>query len=110
MNAVGGGLGDDIGDDRDEVDRLEVDVDVGFRRRGGGESGWMWIMLPRLSALLVLFKLAATPGRCRGEGESPPGGRLGSIPKVDSMPIEIADCGDGKDEWLRIIEKFDSRG
>lgn len=41
LNAEGGNFGEDIGEDRVDVDRLEADVDVVFLRRGGGESGWM---------------------------------------------------------------------
>lgn len=41
LNAEGGNFGEDIGEDRVDVDRLEADVDVVFLRRGGGERGWM---------------------------------------------------------------------
>ena len=42
LNAGGGGFASFREDeDLDDVDRLEIDVAVGFRRRGGGESGWM---------------------------------------------------------------------
>lgn len=112
LNAGGGNfasLRED--DDREDVDRLEAEADVGFRRRGGGESGCMWIMLPRLPELFELLKLAAGLGRSRGGGVSPPSGWLGSIPKVDSMPIERADCGEEtKGDWLRMDRKLVSKG
>ena len=71
LNAGGGDFGEGIGDDRDEVDRLEVETDVGFRRRGGGESGCIWTTLPRSPGPIVLV---ASLCRGRGGGVSPPNG------------------------------------
>ena len=39
LNADGGDFGEETGEDRVDVDRLEADVDVVFLRRGGGERG-----------------------------------------------------------------------
>lgn len=61
-------------DDRDEVDRLETDADVGIRRRGGGESGCMGTILSRLPEPLTIFGLTVTLARSRGGGVSPPSG------------------------------------
>lgn len=92
LNVGGGDFGVDRGDDRDDVDRLEVDLDVRFRRRGGGESGCMWATLPRSPEPVSYFGLVLTLGRGRGGGVSPLNGWLGSIPKVDSMLIDMVDC------------------
>jgi len=92
LNAEGGDIGEDIGEDRVDVDRLEADVDMVFLRRGGGERGWMWAVLSRQPAPFKLFELVDILGRGRGGGVSPPRGWLGSIPKVDSMPMEMTDC------------------
>ena len=71
LNAGGGDFGEDIGDDLDDVDRLDPEVDVGFRRRGGGESGCMWVAFSR-SPRPSIFLL--TLDRDRGGGVSPPSG------------------------------------
>ena len=68
-------------------------------------------MLSRQPARVALFGLVNILGRGRGGGVSPPRGRLGSMPKVDSIPVEILDCELGvKAEWLRLIEKLESGG
>jgi len=113
LNAGGGDLGVDNGDDREDVDRLDPDADVGFRRRGGGESGCMGTALSRLLEPFVFLRFVKSLGRGRGGGVSPPSGWLGSIPKVDSMPIDIGrvDCEDEvRGEWLRLVGELDSRG
>lgn len=74
LDAEGRGFGEERGEDRDDVDRLEVEIDVGFRRRGGGESGCMWATLPRLPEPSTFFILVASLGRSRGGGVSPPSG------------------------------------
>lgn len=74
LNAEGGDLGKDTVDERDDVERLEVEIDVAFRRRGGGESGCIWATFPRSPEHLTFFAPAATLGRGRGGGVSPPSG------------------------------------
>ena len=71
MNADGGDLDEDIGEDCVDVDQLEDDIDVVFLRKGGGERGWMWTMLSRLPALFELFEPVDTLGRRQGGGEGP---------------------------------------
>jgi hypothetical protein len=41
LNEEGGDFGEGVGEERVDVDRLDVNVDVVFLRGGGGESGCM---------------------------------------------------------------------
>jgi hypothetical protein len=110
LNADGGDFGEGIGEDRVDVDRLEAEVDAVFLRTGGGERGCMWVMFSLNPRVFVLCGPVVTLWRGRGGGVSPPRGWFGSIPKVDSIPMEIGDWEqEAKAEWLRFIEELESR-